>query len=144
MLKIKNIKPGDVLELVSPSGAAGYVTVLKLDDFGLLIQLGDIIHEGRSENQTIVYMNPHGAKKWNIVRNIDVENIASKSPTFFFGSSFGFWTVDSKEGRKHIQSEEATYEDLLARGFVFKVLWNGARIEAYFDGKPLVWDGPRP
>ena len=144
MLKIKDIKSGDVLELVSPSGTTSYVTVLKLDDFGLLIQLGDNIHEGRSEKKTIVYMNPHGAKKWNIVRNINVENIVSKLPTFFFGSSSGFWTVDSKEGRKYIQSGKATYEDLMARGFVFKVLWNGARIEAYFDGEPLVWDGPRP
>lgn len=137
MLRIKDIKSGNVLKLTSPNGKSGYAIVLKLDKFGLLVQLSGGEDEKDREMNDIVYVNPYSARRWERSGNVDVIEVASHLPTFFTGASWGFWTIEYPEGSERIEGSETSHEALVGRGFVPKVLWDAGRIEAYFDGRPL-------
>ena len=116
------------------------MVVLKKDDFGLLMLLSDSdIGEG-GEIKDIVYVNPYSVRGLERIGSVSVENSETHIPTFFFGASWGFWTIDFPDAREIIRGSEATYEELIGRGFIQKVLWDVSRIEARFDGSPLDWD----
>ena len=124
--------PGDLLEVLSPQGKKAIVVVVRHDNYGLLIRLGE------SPDSEIVYVNPYSVK-WKKVGRTDNPKIVSTIPTFFFGSSASIWTIESEKRKSYIKGSDATLDELRSRGYVLKVLWHANKISKSIDGTPLVW-----
>lgn len=140
MLKKKQKNVGDILEFLSPSGKKGFAQVLKIDDFGILLQIfgGDsLVNKGG-----IAYVNPESIKHWQKIDggacNLPDSSIV-EGPVFFFGSSATHWTVEAPGGDFYVKGCDATFEQMVGRGYIHKVLWLSKNIEEYLDGKPLVF-----
>ncbi len=138
----RRFSAGDLLAITTSSGKRALARVLRLDKFGLLVQLAapGVSFED-SGKSAILYVNPASTKQWTKVGVSDVSEVLNGLPTFFFGSSATGFTIEGPGGVSYLKGSEAVAADLQSReDYVLKVLWHAREIERWAeDGTPLVW-----
>jgi len=132
---------GDVLKFHSPSGQTGFVQVLNIkDDFGLLVRISTC--ESFAGECVLAYVNQESIKHWQKFEGPQIDlpdGSIVENLVFFFGSSATRWTVEAHGTKHYVKANEATFEQMKARGYRHKILWHSKAIEEFIDGKPLVW-----
>lgn len=149
-------KVGEIVEIPLRNKKYGYALVLRKDKFGLLLVVHKEIFEdsqsielweGQEFSQgTIAYVNPaSGRQRWRHVGQITEIPDFSQGLTMFYGNSISGWTVVTSDGNQQFfKGSDITYEKLIGRGYLHKILWLGEDIEKFIEFDiPLVWPGKK-
>lgn len=146
---------GEVLEIPLDDGKYGYARVLMRDWLGNLLEIFNektsepMKSDGWSQSDFsrggLYYVNSNSAKnRWNPVLTVKPKQSELVFPSFFFGTESSGWTVETGGEKRCIPAHRATYDELIKRGYIHKILWLAEDIErALAKGEQLVWPGQK-
>jgi hypothetical protein len=144
-MKRGNYEPGDILEIVG-RGKFAYCRALHRDSFGMMFEILAGIYESsvglnklKEARKAVCYINEASTKRrWRLVGSS--ESQITDIPAVFNGHPDCFWSV-YEDGKEETVSAKTTEAELVAQGFIPRVLWLASSIEAFvFNGKPLTWN----
>ena len=146
--------PGEILEVPLPSGRFGYCQVQLKDYWPLLNVFEPVFDEpqdprgwkGELPIQKKAYVNSASARhnEWKHVCVLPLGSEASELTHCFYGGTI-HWTIESPDGEKTVYKRSAfTWDELVEKGYIAKVLWLAEDIEKYIDEDvEMEWKGSK-
>jgi len=134
-MRKKKFKPGDIVALPLPNCGVGCVRVIRTDEFGVLLELFADADSANVETTfinwnriTFAYVNQYSLDSWELIGNVPIDEKGLNIPPFFFGTT-RFVTVQ-RPGKEDefIRGSKTIFDEMLARGYIHKVLWLGNNI----------------
>ncbi|WP_157211161.1 Imm26 family immunity protein [Verrucomicrobium spinosum] len=143
---------GELLNI--PLGTAGFgcAQVIHREEFGALVAVFDLIATQQISTDVLAMRAPKilakafvntasARKRWHHSGALPLRPDVLKIPIFFYGTQMSGWTVQYPDGKTKFSSgQPVDRNEMLAKGFVHKVLWLAQDIEQFIaEGKPLEW-----
>ena len=149
--KIK-FKENEILEVELESGSLGYCRVLKKDNFGVLLK----IYENKLDKspdiknfidctfktKCLAYLNRYTVdEKWKHLYNLDCRDYYNDNlPKMFLGTEVHGYQIDPHGAEINESIKGLSYEQLIEKGYLHKVLWRASKIKDAIDTEaPLVF-----
>uniref|UniRef100_UPI001C45C025 polymorphic toxin-type HINT domain-containing protein n=1 Tax=Verrucomicrobium spinosum TaxID=2736 RepID=UPI001C45C025 len=126
--------------------------VIHREEFGALVAVFDLIATQQISTDVLAMRAPKilakafvntasARKRWHHSGALPLRPDVLKIPIFFYGTQMSGWTVQYPDGKTKFSSgQPVDRNEMLAKGFVHKVLWLAQDIEQFIaEGKPLEW-----